>query len=110
MTERSWHYRQRYGLEGNPNLFDGNARVAPDYVAGLRAPTRPSSFATMRDLETIDSELRLLAVVRRSIREHGGEPGESSDRRIARRARSTAGSIWGLTSSFLTRRWYKGNY
>jgi hypothetical protein len=28
----------------------------------------------MRDLETIDSELRLLAAVRRSIREHGGEP------------------------------------
>jgi hypothetical protein len=28
----------------------------------------------MRDLDTIDSELRLLAAVRRSIREHGGEP------------------------------------
>jgi hypothetical protein len=28
----------------------------------------------MRDLETIDSELRLLAAVRWSIREHGGEP------------------------------------
>jgi hypothetical protein len=28
----------------------------------------------MRDLETIDSELRLLAAVRCSIREHGGEP------------------------------------
>jgi hypothetical protein len=28
----------------------------------------------MHDLETIDSELRLLAAVRRSIREHGGEP------------------------------------
>jgi hypothetical protein len=28
----------------------------------------------MRDLETIDSELRFLAAVRRSIREHGGEP------------------------------------
>ena len=28
----------------------------------------------MRDLETIDAELRLLATVRRSIREHGGEP------------------------------------
>jgi hypothetical protein len=28
----------------------------------------------MRDLEVIDSELRLLAAVRRSIREHGGEP------------------------------------
>jgi hypothetical protein len=28
----------------------------------------------IRDLKTIDSELRLLAAVRRSIREHGGEP------------------------------------
>ena len=28
----------------------------------------------MRDLHTIDSELRLLAAVRWSIREHGGEP------------------------------------
>ena len=28
----------------------------------------------MRDPDTIDAELRLLAVVRRSIRENGGEP------------------------------------
>jgi hypothetical protein len=28
----------------------------------------------MRDRETIDAELRLLAAVRWSIREHGGEP------------------------------------
>jgi hypothetical protein len=28
----------------------------------------------MRDLDTVDSELRLLAAVRPSIREHGGEP------------------------------------
>jgi hypothetical protein len=28
----------------------------------------------MRDLETIDFELRLLAAVRRSIRDHGGKP------------------------------------
>jgi len=28
----------------------------------------------MRDLDTIDSELRLLAAVRRSTRDHGGEP------------------------------------
>lgn len=28
----------------------------------------------MRDRETIDRELRLLAFVRRSIREHGGQP------------------------------------
>ncbi len=31
----------------------------------------------MRDLDTIDSELRHLAAVRRSIREHGGEPSSS---------------------------------
>jgi hypothetical protein len=40
----------------------------------LRAPALPLRFGTMRDRETIDSELRLLAAVRRSIREHGGEP------------------------------------
>jgi hypothetical protein len=28
----------------------------------------------MRDRDTIDDELRLLAAVRRSIRQHGGEP------------------------------------
>jgi hypothetical protein len=28
----------------------------------------------MRDIDTIDSELRLLAAMRWSIREHGGEP------------------------------------
>lgn len=31
-------------------------------------------FGRMRDRETIDSELRFLAAVRWSIREHGGEP------------------------------------
>ena len=34
-------------------------------------PTR--KLPVMRDLDTIDSD-RLLAAVRRSIREHGGEP------------------------------------
>jgi hypothetical protein len=28
----------------------------------------------MRDLDTVESELRLIAAVRRCIREHGGEP------------------------------------
>ena len=28
----------------------------------------------MRDLDAIDSELRLLAAVHRSVRDHGGEP------------------------------------
>ena len=44
------------------------------FYAGLRVSARPLGFATMRDRETIDSELRLLSAVRRSIREHGGEP------------------------------------
>ena len=35
-------------------------------------PTR--KLPAMRDLDPIDSELRLLAAVRWSIREHGGEP------------------------------------
>ena len=49
----------------------------------------------MRDRETIDSELRLLAAVRRSIREHGGEPSsrhvdELLDERLAHRGRASA--------------------
>jgi hypothetical protein len=40
----------------------------------------------VRDLETIDAELRLLAAVRLSIREHGGEPSSRQVGRIARRA------------------------
>jgi hypothetical protein len=44
----------------------------------------------MRDIETIDSELRLIAAVRRSIREHGIEPSsrhvdELLDERLAHR-------------------------
>jgi hypothetical protein len=40
----------------------------------LRTPAPLLGFGTMRDLDTIDSELRLPAAVRWSIREHGGEP------------------------------------
>jgi hypothetical protein len=43
-------------------------------LGGLRALALPLRFVTVRDRETIDSELRLLAPVRWSIREHGGEP------------------------------------
>jgi hypothetical protein len=44
----------------------------------------------MRDIDIIDSELRLLAAVRWSIREHGGEPfsrvvDELLDERLAHR-------------------------
>jgi hypothetical protein len=44
------------------------------WAAGLRPSARPLRFATMRDLETIDSELRLLAAVRRVCREQDGLP------------------------------------
>jgi hypothetical protein len=36
--------------------------------------TPPLGFANVRDLDTIDSELRFLSAVRRSIRRHGVEP------------------------------------
>ena len=47
----------------------------------------------IRDIETIDAELRLQAAMRRSIREHGGEPSsrqvdELLDERLAHRGRS----------------------
>jgi hypothetical protein len=50
-----------------------------------------SKLPAMRDRETIDSELRLLAAVRWSIREHGGEPSsrqvdELLDERLAHAA------------------------
>jgi hypothetical protein len=48
----------------------------------------------MRDRETIDSELRLIALARRSIREHGGQPSirqadELLDERLANRAKGS---------------------
>jgi hypothetical protein len=46
----------------------------------------------MRDLDTIDSELRLPAAVRWSIREHGGEPSSRQvDERLAHRGRRESG-------------------
>ena len=41
----------------------------------------------MRDRDTIDNELHLLAAVRRSIREQGGEP---SSRQVDERIAATA--------------------
>jgi hypothetical protein len=60
----------------------------------------------MRDLETIDSELRFLAAVRWSIREHGGEPSsrqvdELLDERLAHRGRA-AGSAQKLLQVLAT--------
>jgi hypothetical protein len=54
-------------------------------------PTK-SEGPRVRDLETIDAELRLEVAARRSIREHGSEPSsrdvdELLDERLARRGR-----------------------
>ena len=40
----------------------------------LRCDSRADMLIAVRDLDTVDFELRLLAAVRRSIREHGVEP------------------------------------
>jgi hypothetical protein len=40
-------------------------------------PSRPSKLAIMRDLDTIDSELRLLVAVRRVCRELDGNVGST---------------------------------
>jgi hypothetical protein len=50
----------------------------------------------MRDLDTIGSELRLLAAVRWSMSEHGGEPSsrqvdELDDERLAHHGRRESG-------------------
>jgi hypothetical protein len=67
---------------------------AEDYplLSELRCAALPQA-AAMRDLYTIDS--KLLAAVRRSIREHGGEPSsrqvdELLDERLAHRSRAGA--------------------
>jgi hypothetical protein len=59
------------------------------FAVFLRCADRMRKLPAMRDLETIDSELRLLAAVRRSIRKHGGEP---SSRHAAGRMQELTGS------------------
>jgi hypothetical protein len=54
---------------------------------------RNHMLGVMRDLDTIDSELRLLAAVRWSIREHGGDQSsrqvsELLDERLTHRGRA----------------------
>ena len=73
-------------------MVRSSLRDGPGTRAGLRAPALALRFGTMRDREPIDSELRLLAGVRRSIREHGGEPSsrqvdELLDERLSHRGR-----------------------
>jgi hypothetical protein len=73
------------------------------------APVGRSRCLPIRDFDTIDSELRLLAAVRRSIREHGGEPSsrqvdERLDERLAHRDPSDSGrgDSCGLVAASMT--------
>jgi hypothetical protein len=50
-----------------------NATPSP-HLGELRRADPTRKLPAMRDFYTIDSELRLLAAVRWSIREHGGAP------------------------------------
>src|SRR5271166_6400643 len=52
----------------------GARRSLSNQGVNCAAPVGAGTLTTMRDVDTIDSELRLLAAVRRPIREHGGRP------------------------------------
>jgi hypothetical protein len=63
---------------------------------GEVTPAARAPKLRLRDIETIDAELRLQAAMRRSIREHGGEPpsrhvDDLLDERLAHRGRTGAG-------------------
>jgi hypothetical protein len=88
----------RFGIpsgEPAPRWIRGTGAGHP--TRALRWLARPGTTTALRhhqrDRETIDSELRLLGAVRRSIREHGGEPSsrqvdELLDERLAHRGRA----------------------
>jgi hypothetical protein len=76
---------------GTAGARAGNKTSSGD-GGGCTAPAQSVTLSVMRDREAIDSELRLLAAVRRSIREHGMEStsrlvDELLDERLARRGR-----------------------
>jgi hypothetical protein len=53
-------------------MFIGGAQ--PSFLGEVLTAATGPAIGSMRDLDTIDSELRLVAAVWWSIREHGGEP------------------------------------
>jgi hypothetical protein len=48
----------------------------------------------MRDLDTVDFELRLLAAVRRSVREHGGQPSSRHVDELLDERNELTGTCW----------------
>ena len=89
-AESEWEY---YGEEPRKDHTDTEKVPGMDAedTAAVPAPAEETSlletsvvetpgFGDMRDRETVDSQLRLLAAVRRSIGEHSTEPSKSSGR------------------------------
>jgi hypothetical protein len=63
-------------------------------LSELRCAALPQA-AALRDLDTIDSELRLLAAVRWASREHGGEPSSRQvDELLDERNELTGSRTW----------------
>jgi hypothetical protein len=81
-------------VRGPPTLAarPATARAAPK--GELRRAAAAGTLSVGRDRETIDSELRLLAAVRRSIREHGGKPSSGQvDELLDERLEISASSV-----------------
>ena len=64
---------ERVGLRAEMDFIVGG-QIDPETSLLETSIVEAPRFDDMRDRETIDSELRLLAAARRSIREHGIEP------------------------------------
>jgi hypothetical protein len=99
-AERVLSSRAQWVILARSNcLKSSDMKVRPAEVV-LTMAGCPVGFtlSPMRDLDTIDSELRLLAAVRWSIREHGGEPSsrqvdELLDERLAHCGRRESGVL-----------------
>jgi hypothetical protein len=77
----------------------------------LNGGTQPYA-PRMRDIETIDSELHLVAALRHAARERGGPLPSIAVADALLDQRSRLGTGFNLQTAFAppTRRWYKGNY
>lgn len=103
-AESEWEYYSEEARKDHTDIENLPGMDAED-IAAAQAPADDETalvettvvetpgFGDMRDRETIDSELRLLAAVRRSIRKDGIEPSdrqvdELHDERLSHRGRA----------------------
>ena len=101
-AESEWEYYSEEPRKSDTETIPG---MDAEDIAAAQAPAEDETsllktgvvetpgFGDMRDRETIDSELRLLAAVRRSIRKHPIEPSDRQadellDERLSHRGRA----------------------